>query len=321
MVAWLLASILNPIVTFLTQRLKLTRGVSTMISMLTVLSALISGIVFLIRKLYEQILSFVHDFPMHKKNIEFLIDTIENYLMKVSEILPIPDAFTSIAGILEYILQSIEDILPMAYTVVSHVPGGVFFLIITLIATFFMTKDYNWLKAFIKAQLSANGQHKVATIKNRLKGALGGYIRAQLILMCVTFCICLVGLGILRRDYVLLVSLGIAVFDAFPMLGSGAILITWGVYHLLLGNWSLGIGLLCVYGIIVIVRQVTEPRILSGQLGMYALVTIMSLYIGLKTLGPIGIIVGPIMAVIIQTLQSIEVLPQFKAVQDKDLRN
>ncbi|OON91174.1 MAG: hypothetical protein ATN34_02395 [Epulopiscium sp. Nele67-Bin002] len=318
-VAWLLASLLNPIVTILTRNIKLSRGIATLLSMITVLSALLSLITMLVKQLYGQVLSFAQDFPIYRQNIQLLINTIEEQLLHISQVIPIPDAFTSIGGILEYILQSIEAILPMAYTVVSHVPSSIFFVVITLIATFFMTKDYNWLKAFVKAQLSPSSQRKVGTVKNRLKGALGGYVKTQLILMCCTFTICLIGLTMLQRDYVLLVSVGIAIFDAFPMLGSGAILITWAVYYLILGNVSLGVGLLCIYGIIVVMRQVLEPRVLSGQLGMYALVTIMALYIGLQVLGPIGIIVGPIIAVIIQTLQSIEIIPQFKEVDDKDL--
>ncbi|OON99654.1 MAG: sporulation integral membrane protein YtvI, partial [Epulopiscium sp. Nele67-Bin004] len=207
-----------------------------------------------------------------------------------------------------------------AYDMVSGVPSTIFFVIITCISTFFMTKDYHWLVAFMYAQLPKEARHKIKTVNRSLKSALGGYVKTQLILMCFTFSICAVGLFILNRDYALLISLGIAVFDAFPMLGSGAILITWGVCHLILGNYGLGIGLLAIYGTILVTRQILEPRVLAEQLGIYALVTIISIYVGLKVMGAIGIIVGPMIAVTIQTLQKVDVIPKFKEVKRDDYK-
>ncbi|OON97871.1 MAG: sporulation integral membrane protein YtvI [Epulopiscium sp. Nele67-Bin005] len=319
-VASMLAGLLNPFVTLLHQKLRLSRGLGTLTAMFTILTAIFWGITFLIQQIYEQIIAIRNAYPIYRQQIEEFVNILDEQITRLTEYLPVPEAFTSIDGIitqiLNYVGQSLEKIVPYAYDIVSIVPASIFFLIIMLISTFFMTKDYYVILEFFRAQLSSDTREKIVILQGGLKSALAGYIRTQLILMTFTFSICLVGLYILQRDNVLVISLGIAIFDAFPALGSGAILITWGVFHLLLGSYPVGFGLLAVYGLIVIMRQVLEPRVLSGQIGMYALITVMSMYIGLKTMGAFGIILGPIIAIILQTLQQIGILPSFKKVPE-----
>ena len=319
-VAWILASMLNPVVTFLNKRLKLARGLGTLLSMLTILTAFFGALTFLIKQLWEQIVSFSSAFPIYKDEIVQVINGLENELHAVTNKLPIPKAISSLDNIISQLLDSVGGFLGKIGTqtveIVTKVPNGLFFLIIMLIATFFMTKDNYKIKRFIKAQISPKVIQKMRLMKKGLKGALGGYIKTQLILMCFTFGICLIGLYILKQNYVLLISFAIAIFDAFPMLGSGAILIPWAIYNLILGRYGLGIGLLCIYGLIVITRQFTEPKVLSSQIGVYALITVMAMYVGFKSIGVLGIIIGPVLVVMIQTLQKIGILPQFKNPDD-----
>ncbi|OOB77895.1 MAG: sporulation integral membrane protein YtvI [Epulopiscium sp. Nuni2H_MBin003] len=319
-IAYLFASLLQPIVRVLNNKLHLRRGIATLVSMLTVLSIISSVIVFISIRLYEQIVAFSLSFPIYIKNIEYFFDTIEQRLDELSTIIPIPDSFMTIEGIIQGVLTNLSNLLSeflsVAYSTIKFVPSSLFVIIIVLISTFFITKDYSLIAKFIKAQLPHNIIIKINSINKNLKSAVAGYIRTQLILMMFTFTICLIGLFVLNRDYVLLSSVSIAIFDAFPILGSGGILITWGVYHLIMGNIALGLGLLSVYGVIVVTRQLLEPRILSGQIGMYALVTVMSIYIGFKIFGSIGLILGPIIAIVIQTMQNLDIIPAFKQVNE-----
>ncbi|MBQ1275014.1 MAG: AI-2E family transporter [Cellulosilyticum sp.] len=92
-------------------------------------------------------------------------------------------------------------------------------------------------------------------------------------------------------------------------------LIPWSIYNLIIGHYSLGIGLLAIYGIIFVTRQIMEPKILASQIGIYALVTVMAVYIGYRTIGFLGLIIGPAIVVIIQMLQNVGALPKFKPVK------
>lgn len=321
-VAWLLASLLNPFVTILHRNLRIPRGIGTLLSMATILTAFFGFLTFLIRQLWVQIVSFADAFPIYKEEIFSFLDLLEVKFQIFTANLPMPEAFNSLDGVikqlLDYMSTFLNGLVKTIYGVISGVPNGLFFVIIMLISTFFMTKDNAKIRGFVKAQVPNHVLMKIGMLRCGLRSALGGYVKTQLILMTYTFSICLIGLSIIRVEYTLLIALGIAVFDAIPMFGSGAILIPWGIYNLILGNLPVGIGLLCIYGLIIFVRQVMEPKVLSNQIGVYALVTVMAMYIGFRLLGVLGIIIGPVTVVMFQTLQRIGIIPAFKPYEEEE---
>lgn len=321
-IAWFLASLLNPFVTILHKHVRVPRGLGTLLSMATILTAFFGFLTLLIKQLWIQIVSFADAFPVYKEEVFAFLDLMEVRFQILTANIPMPEAFNSLDGVikelLDYMSTFLNSIVKAVYGIISSVPNGLFFVIITLIATFFMTKDNAKIRGFIKAQISEHGLSKIRMLRDGLASALGGYVKTQLILMTYTFSICLIGLSIIRVDYALLIALGIAIFDAIPMFGSGAILIPWGIYNLILGNIPVAIGLLCIYGLIILVRQIMEPKVLSNQIGVYALVTVMAMYIGFRLIGVLGIIIGPVTVVMIQTLQSIGILPAFKPYQEEE---
>lgn len=318
-IAWILASLLNPFVTLLKKYLKVPRGIGTLLSMLTVLTAFFGAITLIIRQLWQQIVGFSQAFPNYAMEIRLVLEDLQVQFQGIMDRLPLPTALQSLDDIIQSVLNNISgfltDIVGSTASVVIKVPDGLFFVIVVLISTFFMTKDRHMIKEFVKAQLPEKFIDQCVVIQNGLKSALGSYVKTQLILMCFTFTICSIGLLVLQRPYVLLVALGIAVLDALPMFGSGAVLIPWAIFHLVSGNFVLAVGLFATYGIIVVMRQIMEPKVLSTQIGVYALVTLMSMYIGFKTIGVLGLILGPIIVVIIKTLQAVGLIPNFKPVQ------
>ncbi|OON96855.1 MAG: sporulation integral membrane protein YtvI [Candidatus Epulonipiscioides saccharophilum] len=310
-IAYLIAFLLNPFVNILKNKCNIPRGLGTLVCMLTILTAFIWGLVEVVKKLINEIIDLSENFPVYKAELE-------QKILEISQLwnLELPAGFQSIDDILVELLNwfsdSLSQLVPLAYGTIKFVPSTLFFMIVMLIATFFITKDFYFLKDFVYAQIPDNIKPHITNMRLGLKTALGGYVKTQFILMGGTFCICFTGLMVLKRNYAFLLSVCIAIFDAFPVLGSGAFLIPWGIYHLILSNWSLGFSLLSIYGIIVVMRQILEPRVLAGQIGVYALVTIMSIYIGLQIFGAIGVFVGPMLAVSVQTLQTLGVLPKFK---------
>lgn len=319
-IAWILASLLNPVVSFLGKYLRLPRSVGTLFSMVTVLSAIFGMITFLVKQLWDQIVSFTRAFPNLKSEMMLALDNLQVQFQGIMDKLPLPEAFQSLDDVMDTLLNHIGGFLTGlvegTYNVVVKVPNGLFFIIVTLIAVFFMTKDYRMIGQFVKAQIPEKVLSKVILMKNGLKDALGGYVKTQLILMCFTFAICLLGLFVLQRPYAFLIAIVIAAFDALPMFGSGAILIPWAIFQLISGNIIVAVGLLAIYGLIVVVRQVLEPKVLSSQIGVYALVTLMSMYIGFKLIGVLGLILGPVTMVMLKTLQTIGVIAPFKKVED-----
>ena len=136
---------------------------------------------------------------------------------------------------------------------------------------------------------------------------LGGYLKAEAILILVSFVISLVGLYIFKFvgmnvKYPLLIALGIGFVDALPILGSGSVMAPWAVVEALNGDIQLGISILSLWIIMSIVRQFLEPKIVSGKIGIHPIFTLIAMYTGFKVIGVMGMLVGPIVLIILKSV-------------------
>jgi sporulation integral membrane protein YtvI len=134
--------------------------------------------------------------------------------------------------------------------------------------------------------------------------ALFGYIRAQLILMTVTFTQLSIGLWIIGIKNYILLALIISFVDALPVLGTGGIMVPWAAYSFITGNLKIGISLLILYAIVLVVRNLIEPKVLGEQIGMHPLLTLVAMYAGLQILGVAGLIIGPITVLTVKNIMS-----------------
>ncbi len=317
-VAWMIASGLQVVVKWLHERLQMKRGIATMLSMVTVLSGISWGITMIGRKLFTQANQLYQRIPLYRQEILETFNNISDKTKNLFSALPFNSAI-SLEKTVDQLFQNITTFLGSfvskgSINVVTKIPNIFFLLVITLLSIFFMTRDYPTIKKFMAAQMPIGMKEKSRVLRDDLMGALGGYVKTQLILMCITTSICLVGFLLLRINSAILLAMMIGVVDALPIFGSGLFLVPWAAYNLILGQYSMALGLIGIYGLIIVIRQVVEPRILSNQIGIYTLVTIMAMYIGFRTIGVFGLILGPIMVIVIQTLQKVGLLPAFKEV-------
>lgn len=145
-------------------------------------------------------------------------------------------------------------------------------------------------------------------IKDIRKGIVG-YIKAQFILILITFLILSISLKVIEVPMAILISLAIAILDSLPIVGSGIVMIPWSIINFIIGNNQMGKSLAIVYIILVIVRQILEPKILGREIGVKPIYTFVSTVIGSLVLGPIGVIVGPLIAVIVNSILKIKKEP------------
>ena len=137
--------------------------------------------------------------------------------------------------------------------------------------------------------------------------SLGGYLKAHVILIIISFFIVLIGLYIfhflnLNVEYPLMAALGIGFVDALPIVGSGTVMVPWAVLSAVNGNIKLAIGLLILYVIVIVVRQLIEPKIVSNHIGIHPIFTLIAMYTGFKIVGIIGMFIGPILLIIIKNI-------------------
>lgn len=139
---------------------------------------------------------------------------------------------------------------------------------------------------------------RVKGLQRFLRETVWQYLRAYTVIMAVTFLELLIGLRLLRFDYAISVAAAITLLDVLPLVGSGAALVPWGIVLLAGGDTAGGTGLLCLFGVIAIVRNIIEPRVVGKQLGLHPIITITAMYAGLQIAGVGGMLAAPVLVLL-----------------------
>ena len=139
-------------------------------------------------------------------------------------------------------------------------------------------------------------------VKQELSGAGIAYVKTQAILILLVSTVCSLGLFLIRNPYALLFGVSIGIFDAFPVLGSGLILIPWAVISFIRGNAFAGAMLLTLFGICQFLREYLEPKLLGGKMGILPVQSLMAVYIGYELFGVLGLFLGPFGLVLIKSM-------------------
>lgn len=205
---------------------------------------------------------------------------------------------------LSWVTTPISSLLSTA----KQIPSVLIAVVITLVASCFMTTEYPKVMAFIRLQFPEHRRNDIDRAKVLLRSSLGKMGKAYALIMLVTFIEMSVGLTVLRligvfqSNYIIMIAVVTAIIDIVPVLGTGTVLIPWAVYSFITGSFGLGIGLIVIYAAITVIRQVIEPKLVAGQLGLSPIVTIAALYFGLKIFGVLGMLITPILVIMLKLL-------------------
>lgn len=170
----------------------------------------------------------------------------------------------------------------------SGVPATVLSIIVMIFSTLFVVMDAERIRDFARANLPAGCKAVCYQVRDYLTGTLLVVIKSYLAIMLVTFIeLTLLFLIFGIANPVVKASL-IAVLDILPLLGTGGILIPWAIISMVAGSVGKGIKLLIIYGIVTVVRQYIEPRIVGTQLGLHPVISLVSMFLGLRLFGFLG---------------------------------
>lgn len=308
LIAYFFATLIEPVVRFFSTKIKIPRKIGTIISMLLVLGVVFSIVGFLISRLVIEIKDIYFDLEI---NAESLILFFENIIEKTSDIfvkIPVPltevvdQSINAITNTLQGVLKTVIDLAQATMQAAMNIPQALIFVIVTLVATYFMSSDKDKILTFLDKQIPSTWLNKTKGLTTNVFSALFGWFRAQIILTSITFFELLVAFLILGLENPLVAAILIALVDVLPILGAGTVLLPWAAITLIMGNIKLALSLVLIYLIILLVRQFIEPRVLGAQIGVHPLFTLAGMYMGLKIWGIAGMFLGPIIVVIIKLL-------------------
>lgn len=172
--------------------------------------------------------------------------------------------------------------------------------------------DFDAFSSFLLRQFPPKGWEILVTVKQYFVNTLFVVIRSYALIMTITFVELSIGLTIIGIPNSVLIALCIAVFDILPVLGTGGIMIPWTIIAFIQGDIQRAIGLLIIYVVVTIIRNILEPKIVGSQLGLYPVVTLMSMYVGTCLLGVVGLFGFPITLSLIKNLNDKGVIKIFK---------
>lgn len=178
--------------------------------------------------------------------------------------------------------------------VAVSLPGLFIKLVLFIIGTVFISMDYDKLLGWCLDQMSGKARNLFFEVKAYIVGTLFVVIRSYILIMTITFVELSIALSIIGIKNSILVALCIAIFDILPVLGTGGVMIPWTVITLVTGDFRLAAGLAITYVIVTIIRNIIEPKIVGGQLGLHPIVTLSSMFAGVQLLGALGLFGFPI---------------------------
>ena len=306
LLAFFLSLALNPLAEKLQKKLKLPKGLTAIIVIILTVGILGTAVGGLIWKIVSEARSIYNQIPDIYESMVESFENLQNSMFYIYSSMPeeIQVVFDNIGdnfknGFAKIVEENYKPVVYGAGNIAKKLPSVFIGIIVFILSLFFIMSDQEKVKNTVKKCFTKSFLEKASDVGGQLKIYLGGYIKAQLVIMSIAFVVIFVGLSILRVEYAMLIALGIAALDALPLFGSGIVLIPWSIISLLSRDFKMGVGLLIIYLAIVLTRQMLESKIVSHNLGTNPLLTLMSMYIGYKIFSIGGMILGPIILVLV----------------------
>ena len=305
LIAFALSSLMEPLIKVLDSKLRIKRKFSAPIILLLLLAIIVTLVVLGVLRLIEEIKGLIVSAPSFFANLYTEISELIIKGEEYFEWMPV-EITDNLGSIITNLSNTVTNfgkaLVKGAFVTAISLPEAIIFTIITILATFFMVKDRHRIAAVIRRHLPESWVNRILAIKNDLFMAIFGYLRAALIMMVITFTELFIGLSIIQEKYALLLAFLIAFIDALPVLGTGGVLIPWSIYSFITGDIRMGVSVIILYFVVLVVRQVVEPKVVGQQIGVHPLLTLLAMYIGLRLIGLIGLILGPITFILIRNI-------------------
>ena len=343
--AYVVAVVLQKPKNFIINKTPIKKGFASTLCVFALMLIAAAVVVLIGVRASEEVKGFIDYVTVQFSNLDSIVNTLENFVLGIVGKLPefisetasesiaaiftqirefvsgtnteLPDQITqSLPGFdLSWLSAPITGVISTA----SRIPSILIGIVVTIVLACFMTADYDLITRFIYCQFPKDKRKDLTRAKQLLKMNLGKMAKAYALIMVVTFTEVFAGLTILKMiglfnsSYIAVIAVVTAIVDVIPVLGTGTIVLPWAAYSFIVGNYGMGIGLLVLYVVVTVIRQIVEPKLVAGQLGLPPFVTLIAMYLGLKIFGVLGVFVLPIIAIMLKLLNDEGIIDLWKS--------
>ena len=305
LLAILISIIIEPVIKIFMDKLCIGRKLSIIIALLLFCFILFIILYYAIKYIYKETLTLV-------KNAPYFYGIIDTAIKKISTFLK--NNFNVSIDYIDISSFNIEKIIMKALSfiysfrgriadIIYSIPEISIFITFSFFAAFFISRDKNIIINIINKYMP----YTFVNIADNLYKSIIKVIKTQCVLISISTAMSIIGFMILGVEYAFSIGLICGALDILPLIGPGMVFIPWSFYNIIMGKRYFGVALLCLYIIIVVIRQILETKFISGRLEIHPLFTLLSIYIGIEFFGVLGALIGPIMVMIIKQIYLIYV--------------
>lgn len=308
LIAWLIAQLANPLVQLLEKRLHIVRKHSSVGIIVGTILLIVLLCYYLFMWLLRETAQLIDRLPLYygalMEGLEKIGENLHGFIGKLP-----PDLYERMAeftsNFTDYLGKIVGSLgggtVEAAGNAAKNIPSLLIQFIFVLLFAYFFIAERERLHKIAGRILPQSGRIYLQIIWKKMKLAVGGYFRAQFKIMGIVAVILVIGLLILQVDYAVFLAAIIALLDFLPMLGTGTVLIPWALFYVLSGTWDRAIGLLVLYAITQVTRQLIQPKMVGDSVGIDAMSTLFLMFIGYRISGILGMIIAiPIGLILIQ---------------------
>ncbi|WP_284140927.1 MULTISPECIES: sporulation integral membrane protein YtvI [unclassified Virgibacillus] len=301
-IAFITALILNPVIRSIQTHIKISRKNAVIIVFLLFLILVgITGTL-IVTKAVTQVVNFVEDVPEHFNQLNQIYRDWEDSFQQYAKNLP-KEFVDQITDSLESNLTSLSSTAKEKFTIdyiaqlFAKVPQYLISFLVYLIALFLFMLELPILKSKTYEMLTHETAEKVSFMNARLSNVILGFLKAQFLVSIIIFIVSLVGLFLIAPDIAIIMSIFIWIIDLIPIIGSIIVLGPWSLFMFLSGDTAMGVQLAILAIILLAIRRVVEPKVMGKHIGLSPLATLIAMFLGLKLLGILGFILGPLLVI------------------------
>lgn len=296
-IAYLISLIVEPCIKWINKRTHISRKVSSIIVLATIFLFLIGIIILGGVKLVSETTNLLGGLNSYLDKILKFINDIKDRLLNFNLSKDVINIFEkSTTDFINSIGNYIKNLLTTTLKYITSLPNILINIIITILATYFITSDKFYILDRMEHHLSKKMVGKIVMHAKQITSSLGKYLKAEITLSIITFIVVLTGLNIfyllgMEVEYPILMAILIGFVDALPILGAGGIMVPWAIILLINKNTALSISILGLYIFTLVEKQLLEPKVVSNNIGIHPIFTLIAMYTCFRLIGVIGLLV------------------------------
>lgn len=305
-IGWVIALIAGPLVKFFEEKLKIRRKAGTAFVIIAVIAGVIVLGYLLVAKLIQELIGLTLSLPQLWQSLEAdMRDIGRNWAVFYTR-LP-EDVQSGIVAMGTGVEKAISNFVggigtPTMNAVgnfAKNLPTVIIGIIMTVLSAYFFIAEKDYVQDCARQYIPKSVREKWNIIMGSMKTAIGGYFKAQFKIECWIYLLLLIGLLFLKINYAFLIAFGIAILDLLPFFGTGTVMVPWAIVKFLSGDYQMMLGLLIIWGVGQLVRQIIQPKIVGDSMGVAPIPTLFLLFLGYKAAGVVGMIIAVPIGIII----------------------